>query len=201
MRAAGPGPRLIPYPRRGYAWNERTVRYSLAKIAFTEPWRAWHPSRGRSGSLHTSGPARGKSVSKSTQSIRVLLVEDNPADAEILSEVLTCQTLTSFDVEWVERIRSGEERLERHPPIDVALVDLKLPDADGLEALDRIRNVDPTLPVFVMTGFDDENLANESKRRGATGYLVKGKLGSAQLCALLAGAVRDNSKRPAAATG
>ena len=140
-------------------------------------------------------------MSKSTQSIRVLLVEDNPADAEILSEVLTCQTLTSFDVEWVERIRSGEERLERHPPIDVALVDLKLPDADGLEALDRIRNVDPTLPVFVMTGFDDENLANESKRRGATGYLVKGKLGSAQLCALLAGAVRDNSKRPAAATG
>jgi DNA-binding NarL/FixJ family response regulator len=140
-------------------------------------------------------------VTKAARCVRVLIVEDNPADAEILTEVLNAQETTRFDVEWVEYVRDGEERVGRLPRVDVALVDLKLPDADGLEALDRIHRSAPALPVFVMTGFDDEALAAESKRRGACGYLVKGKLGAAQLCAVIAAAVGNGAKPATAAAG
>jgi CheY-like chemotaxis protein len=121
--------------------------------------------------------------------VRVLLIEDNAADAEILAEVLTDGMDRRFEVEWVERVVSAEERLARRPSIDVALVDLKLPDADGLDALDRLRQVAPHLPLLVMTGFDDETLAAEAKRRGASGYLIKGRTDGAQLCAALLEAV------------
>jgi DNA-binding NarL/FixJ family response regulator len=127
-----------------------------------------------------------------------LIVEDNPADAEILTEVLTYGTNDRFDVEWVERVRSGADRLAELPRIDVVLVDLKLPDADGLEALDRIRDAADGAAIFVMTGFDDDALATEAKRRGARGYLVKGRLGASQLHALLREAVATGAARSAA---
>jgi DNA-binding NarL/FixJ family response regulator len=128
----------------------------------------------------------------------VLVVEDNPADAEILTEVLTYGMADAFKVEWVERVSSGEDRLAKLPRIDVALIDLKLPDAEGLEALERIHGAAPGIPVFVMTGFDDEALAGDAKRRGAHGYLVKGRFSAAQLHALLREAVSSNGRpRPA----
>ena len=117
--------------------------------------------------------------------LRILVVEDNPSDAEILAEVLTYGAEDRFSVEWVERVADGAERLAHLPRIHVALVDLKLPDADGLEALDRIRAAAPDLPVFVMTGFDDDALACEAKRRGATGYLVKGSFHAEEFRGLL----------------
>jgi DNA-binding NarL/FixJ family response regulator len=137
-----------------------------------------------------------------TQPIRVLLVEDNPSDAEILTEVLTYAARDQFTVEWVERAGNGAERLRRVPRIDVVLLDLKLPDADGLDALDSIRGIAPDVPVLVMTGFDDDMLACESKRRGASGYLVKGRFGAERIRSLLVDCVAGRHlDLPARASG
>ena len=125
-------------------------------------------------------------------SVRVLLVEDNSADAEILTEVLTYDTDVRFEVEWVERVSAGAERITRIPHIDIALVDLKLPDADGLEALELIRGAAPRTPIFVMTGFEDDALAFEAKRRGADGFLVKGRLAGREIRSRIVDAVRDS---------
>ena len=125
-------------------------------------------------------------------SVRVLLVEDNSADAEILTEVLTYDSDVRFEVEWVERVAIGAERIARIPHIDIALVDLKLPDADGLEALEAIRGAAPRTPIFVMTGFEDDALAFEAKRRGADGFLVKGRLAGREIRNRIMDAVRPS---------
>ena len=67
-------------------------------------------------------------------------------------------------------------------------------DAEGLEALERIHGAAPGIPVFVMTGFDDEALAGDAKRRGAHGYIVKGRFSAAQLHALLREAVASDGR-------
>jgi DNA-binding NarL/FixJ family response regulator len=132
--------------------------------------------------------------------VRVLLVEDNPADAEILTEVLAASGNGRFCVEWVERAGKGADRLKNEPRVDVAIVDLKLPDADGLEALERLLAAAPGTPVFVMTGFEDDELAREAKRRGAAGFLVKGRVGGDQLLELLGNAAAAAPAKPAGAS-
>ena len=107
----------------------------------------------------------------------VFLVEDNPADARhvrlLLAEAGQTDKPFGFDVRPVERLAAAEEALEKTKP-DVVLLDLSLPDAQGMEAVRRIREIAPAVPIVVMSGLTDEKVAIEAVQEGAQDYLVKG---------------------------
>ena len=105
---------------------------------------------------------------------RVLLVEDNPGDARLM-QVLS--ELAKLPVEFVhcETVSAAIERLV-DDKLDAGLVDLGLPDAQGVEAVRRIHAVAPDLPKVVLTAQNDETLAVESLKEGAQDYLVKGNI-------------------------
>jgi CheY-like chemotaxis protein len=110
----------------------------------------------------------------SAQTIHILLIEDNPADAELISEYLA-ESEEAFTLEHVERLSTGLDRL-RHGGIEVLLLDLSLPDSQGLETLDRVMGHFHALPVVIFTGENEDALGLEAICKGAQEYLDKGQL-------------------------
>jgi len=108
-----------------------------------------------------------------TGPIRALVVEDNPADATLtryyLAESLGSKVQTSF-VKWLR----DAVRCLKHDEFDVVILDLILPDADGLEGLRQIVAVVPQVPVVILSGLDDEEVARGALSEGAQEFLVKG---------------------------
>ena len=102
----------------------------------------------------------------------VLLVEDNLADAELAAYGLRNACEASFHVEHVDQLAAALARLACGG-IDVALVDLSLPDSSGMETFQAIHAAAPTVPIVVLTGLDDEQFVVEMLHRGAQDYLLK----------------------------
>jgi diguanylate cyclase (GGDEF)-like protein/PAS domain S-box-containing protein len=111
---------------------------------------------------------------------KILLVEDNPGDARLLREMLNERGLYRTEVTHVERLGHAEKYLVDHE-VDIVLLDLGLPDAQGLGALRRARAFAPRVPLVVLTGLDDEALAAQSLQEGAQDYLVKGQIDARSL--------------------
>ena len=109
------------------------------------------------------------------EGIRVLLVEDNPADARILAELLRDHPAGRLALDHAERLGTALERLSRDH-YDVVLLDLSLPDSRGLETVIRLHTHAPKAPIVVLTSLDDEALAVKAVRAGAQDYLVKGRV-------------------------
>ncbi|MCC2669424.1 MAG: sensory box histidine kinase/response regulator [Armatimonadetes bacterium] len=105
----------------------------------------------------------------------LLLVEDNPGDAELIAEYLEEAAPGKMSLELVETLAAAQARLGR-PGIDLVLLDLFLPDAAGLETFQGIYAVAPDLPVVVLTGLNDGRLALRAMQAGAQDYLVKGQI-------------------------
>jgi sigma-B regulation protein RsbU (phosphoserine phosphatase) len=108
-------------------------------------------------------------------SIKILLVEDNPYDAELLREMLL--GVPSVQFEWVHVPLLGEalKRL-REEKFDAILLDLSLPDSQGQETLAKAYAQAHDIPIVVLTGHSDENLAIRTVHQGAQDYLVKGQV-------------------------
>ena len=106
----------------------------------------------------------------------VLLVEGNPGDADLARESLAGR-VTTLEIAHVETLLQADERLAAGG-IDVVLLDLSLPDAVGLEAVVRLRQVAPNVPIVVLTGLADEALGTRAVHAGAQDYLVKGEADS-----------------------
>ncbi|HVE76405.1 MAG TPA: SpoIIE family protein phosphatase [Actinomycetota bacterium] len=107
------------------------------------------------------------------RTLNVLLIEDNPGDADLLREYLGSGGSQQFALDWVERLSDGVWRLS-NARYDVVMVDLTLPDSHGLETFAAVRAHSPSVPVVVLTGLDDENLALRAVQMGAQDYLIKG---------------------------
>jgi signal transduction histidine kinase/FixJ family two-component response regulator len=102
----------------------------------------------------------------------VLLVADNPADAELLSVRLEGSAGTPLRLVQVGSVAEARSAL-RHSKVDVVILDLSLPDTQGLVALYQILPAAPGVPVIVLTGSADQSLALEALRAGAQDYVVK----------------------------
>src|SRR5688500_3093970 len=110
-------------------------------------------------------------------SIRVLLVEDEAAYADVLRQHLAGLTAPEVQLTHVTSLREADRSL-REERFDLCLLDLNLPDSAGLQTYNRLRNAAPQLPIIVVTGFDDANLALSAMREGAQDYLLKNELGA-----------------------
>ncbi len=113
-------------------------------------------------------------------SIRVLLVEDSPSDAQLLCESLGEYLLQTFVIERAERLDEALRRLAEKT-FDVVLLDLTLPDSTGLATCEKVRAAAPHTPVVVLTGADDEQVALQAMRQGIQDYLVKGQISGGPL--------------------
>lgn len=109
--------------------------------------------------------------------INVLLVEDNPADVLLTKEVLSSDR---FRTQSVARLSDAISILTAEH-FDIVLLDLGLPDAQGLDTLRRLRGKHQQTAIVVLTGKDDEQLALKSLQEGAQDYLVKGHIQSESL--------------------
>lgn len=107
--------------------------------------------------------------------LRILLVEDNEIDARSLNRILDRDTATRFHVERVSDL-AGAIRALDEGAYDCVLLDLSLPDSDGLASIDRIVEASPACPIVVLTGYDDPSVAVEAVDHGAQDYLFKQKV-------------------------
>lgn len=110
-----------------------------------------------------------------SEALQILVVEDNSADADLIREILPATGPVSFGIETVARIAQACDRLGR-PGIDLVLLDLSLPDSQGLATLRQLQQAAPTVPVIVLTGTDDDELGVAAMQEGAQDYLVKGQV-------------------------
>ena len=105
---------------------------------------------------------------------RVLLVEDDLEQASLISKILD-KTSNDFEINWEPRLSEGLERLEQGGT-DLIILDLGLPDSQGLDTFIRIYKKVPEVPIVVLTGLADEKLGLAAIRLGAQDYLIKGSI-------------------------
>ena len=104
--------------------------------------------------------------------IRLLLIEDNPGDADLIREALRESTVTTYEIIWAERLSTALQKIQSSVP-DIILVDLDLPDSAGLATIRRLRAAAPNLAIVAMTGNDDEQIGLAAIKAGAQDYIVK----------------------------
>lgn len=111
----------------------------------------------------------------SQRPVKVLLVQGDPDEAEGVRSQLAEAAGPPFELERVERLAEGLQRLAQGG-VDVVLLDLKLPDSEGLATFDRMYAFAPDVPIVVLAGTDDETLGVSTVQGGAQDYLVKGRV-------------------------
>ncbi len=100
---------------------------------------------------------------------KILVIDDEPSMLELLDTVLRRK---GHEVVLAERGRKGVQLFQQEHP-HVTILDLKMPDMDGLAVLMEIRTLDPHAPVMILTGFGTEERERQARELGATEFLQK----------------------------
>jgi len=105
-------------------------------------------------------------------SVDLLIVEDNPADARLVELMLA--EVGGFRCTKVQSLAAAIQSMADYPP-DAVLLDLSLPDGQGMTTVEKIRVAAPGLPIIICTGLDDESMGLMALQHGCQDYLVKGQ--------------------------
>jgi two-component system, cell cycle response regulator len=124
--------------------------------------------------------------------LNVLLVEDDPDDVLLIQETLAeVDSILKVNIHAEETLEAGIDRLMKGD-IDVVLLDLSLPDSQGLDTFMRIHAQANAVPIIILTGLNDENFALEAVRQGAQDYLVKGNVNAKMLARVIRYGIERN---------
>jgi DNA-binding NtrC family response regulator len=107
--------------------------------------------------------------------IKVLLIEDNPIHTRLIERLLAKASGQEFDVTSVDQLSVGLVKLAQEE-FDVVLLDMVLPDSQGIDTLSSVKAEAPNLPIVILTATDDMTLATQAVEEGAQAYLVKAKI-------------------------
>lgn len=118
------------------------------------------------------GHAKADHAPEAVGQCRILVVEDSAIDYRIIKGHLENAKGIDFHIAHAERLADGLERLAQEN-IDIVLLDLMLPDSQGLETVRGVRTAAPGVPIVVLTGAEDERTAFAAMRQGAQDYLIK----------------------------
>ena len=108
------------------------------------------------------------------KNIRILLIEDNSGDAYLIEEHLEEFANFSYEIESVGTLNEGLNILKEQP-FDVILLDIVLPDSDGVNTFFRIHNQNSRIPIILLTELDDKAIGSYAVEKGAHDFLVKGQ--------------------------
>ncbi len=109
--------------------------------------------------------------------INILLIEDNEDDAFLLKRTFKNLSDFNYKLEIKDSIKSGIEELKTNS-YNVLLLDLSLPDSSGLSGYNKIKNEFTSLPIIILTGNEDDQLAKNAIHQGVQDFLIKGKIDS-----------------------
>jgi len=118
------------------------------------------------------------------EALRILLVEDSPGDARLVREYLRDCELGAVALAHHQRLDAALDAL-RQAPYDAVLLDLSLPDSQGLATLRAVVAAAPDVPVVVLTGLQDQAVARAAVQEGAQDFLPKGELNPELLARVL----------------
>jgi len=107
--------------------------------------------------------------------VSILLIEDNPGDRRLIREMLAEAGNVTFDVQYADHLRAATEYLGQNG-VEVILLDLGLPDSQGLETLRKVYAQASEMPIVVLTGLNDEMVGVQAINEGAQDYLIKGQV-------------------------
>ena len=122
---------------------------------------------------------------------KILLIEDNPGDARLVKEYLFERNATLYDFDHADSLHSGLTLLN-NKKVDVILLDLSLPDSHGLDTFIGLNTKYPGVPVVVLTGNDDDEMAARAVHLGAQDYLVKNRIDGSILNRVITYALERN---------
>lgn len=125
-------------------------------------------------------------------SIKVLLIEDNPDDARLIYEMLIGKRGGGFALETRDRLSTGLERLTQGG-VDVVLLDLSLPDSSGFDTFRAVRERTGNVPILLLTGLDDEVFAVAAVHEGAQDFLNKDQVSEYVLTRAIRYAIERNN--------
>jgi PAS domain S-box-containing protein len=131
-----------------------------------------------------------------SEPIKALLVEDNPGDVRLIREMLQEAKTTLAALEDTPSLMTAVERLAKGG-IDAVLLDLGLPDSQGISTFVKLHHQFPRTPIVVLTGLADEELGLQAVREGAQDYLIKGTVDSQWLCRAILYAVERTQGKEA----
>ncbi len=123
--------------------------------------------------------------------IKVLLIEDNLGDAVLIQEMLKDVKTTNFQVKHAQILSEGIGYLQNED-FDIILLDLALPDSQGIDTFNRANEHATELPIIILTGLSDEEFAIKAVGEGAQDYLVKGEVDSRLLARSMKYAIERN---------
>ena len=107
--------------------------------------------------------------------LRLLVVEDDPVDRTMLNRLLKRSSLAVAEINCVDRVARALECVGQSS-FDVILLDLGLPDSEGMDAVMQLQAEAPDIPIIVLTGLDDEEAATRAVQKGVQDFLVKGQV-------------------------
>ncbi len=110
-----------------------------------------------------------------SKSLRLLIIEDDIVDRKLLERLLGQSSLGACEVRNADRLSTALDLL-RQTPFDTILLDLGLPDSQGMESVSRLQACAPYVPIIVLSGLDDENTATQAVQIGVQDYLIKGRV-------------------------
>lgn len=122
-----------------------------------------------------------RNAAKSIKAIRILLVEDNEGDAFLMNELLQESFLEAATLCHVGTLKEGCDKLVENRDFDLVLLDLNLPDGQGIANLRHIKTNAPETAVIILTGLNDQELAHQLLNEGAQDYLQKGRIDTESL--------------------
>ena len=126
--------------------------------------------------------------------LSVLLVEDNPGDARLLTVGLAEEAGDAFNIEWVQDLSTALEHLSADV-VDAILLDLNLPDSEGFDTFARMQAAAPEVPILVLTGLEDDTIGLKAIQQGAQDYLGKADLTGSAVARALRYAVERHRSR------
>lgn len=129
-------------------------------------------------------------VPMTIKNTEILLVEDSPSDAELMASMLADIKEFPNHVQNVQTLSEAKQAV-MSGSFDAVVLDLNLPDSNGLQTYTQLRDVCNNVPIVILTGMDDREVLTHALKNGADNYLIKDKVDGGRVAIAILASIRN----------